>query len=112
MEVNDADVAELARSSRERLQQLRRRCRAAMNEDLLAGADAGNCLIRADDSHASSVGCAGCRVACHSVPTISPFSPDRYALLVPRSERHDPAAGPWTLRRDSTRAPLRCDRAR
>ena len=76
VEVDEADVAELPRSSRERVQQHRRRCRAAMNEDLLAGADACNGLIGADDSHESSVGRAGRRVACHSVPTISPFSPD------------------------------------
>ena len=81
VEVDEADIAELARSSRERLQQHRRRCRAAMDEDLLAGADACNGLIGADDSHESSVGRAGRRVACHSVPTISPFSPDGSASV-------------------------------
>ena len=69
VEVDEADIAELPRSARERLQQHRRRCRAAMNEDLLAGADAGNGIIGADDSHESSVGRP-------VPPCVVPFGPD------------------------------------
>jgi hypothetical protein len=66
------NVPQLGGAAHQRLEQDRWRCRATVDEDLLAGPDACDGLTGGDDVHATSIGDRARIAACHQSRRIGP----------------------------------------